>query len=197
MAQINRFYLLIAALLCARTYSAMAFSCDDTDKPQECWNIYTQNSISYSELRNNGWSTATCLRWDGWSDSDGNPLPDSMCEEFDDSELAFMCCDMDEDCWRWLTGIEECVGGGGSGDIEIPTCADGYWLNEQTISCEKCPNYDYYAGTFTGTLGGADRYPDVGTDRNISLCYVPPHKTFADRTGAYEFVRNCYYSGSY
>lgn len=195
MARINRFYLLIAALVMSKTYNAAAIHCDLTSDVQSCADTLADGRLYYQSL----YSSVMCNS--GWfpQDADGNPIPGkSYCEQgdFDLDEAVYVdCCRSDDSCLRWYQGYEQCEdeGGGSGGEIDIPTCGNGYYLDESTISCVKCPNYSYYAGTFTGTLGGGNNYPDIGSDSNISKCYVPVGKAFADNTGKYEFAFNCYY----
>ncbi len=195
MAQINRFYLLIAALVFSKTYDAAAIHCDSASDVQVCADTLAGGRLYYSNIYklvhcNSGWYPQT---------ADGDPIPGkSYCEQgdFDLDEAVYVdCCRSDDSCLRWYQGNEPCEndGSGGGQEITVPTCSSGYYLDETTVDCVKCPNYSYYAGTFTGILGGGNNYPDIGTDSNISQCYIPAGKTFVNNSGTYEFVSNCYY----
>lgn len=151
------------------------------------------------------------LQWTD-QDADGNPrVGISKCYDGDwdyDTVLFEYICKGKIGCYNYAKRYVRCDdGSGGEPSYIPPSCISGeYWnlWGEPGLgayggagSCTTCPTYNYASGKYFSDLASSsDRNTDTsaaGSGGNVQFCYVPRGNVFADNSGAFEYVRDCYY----
>lgn len=221
MAKINRFYLLIAALVMAKTTTAAAIDCNDPilTAAQDSVSDWTYDGFTYQRVLEeeartgyNGWFTsAVCNMWDNsayTNPEDIGPMSTCWPSEINydtDGNLYWALCHGNVECEYVLNGYRDCTtsGSSGGGTQYIPKCSVGsfwnLWGNPYTEAgtCSACPSFNYapgkYWGVNTSDSGRNDNGPSAASGGNISSCYVPSNISFKDNAGTFVYISDCHY----
>ena len=207
MAKINRFHLLIAALIYAKSYNVASAAYLHPMTDYECGilqKLLTQLDTYGSEGQADTYMASWCIQQDGGTDGDHYAL-------YEDQKAYLLSC-----AFRSSTpvlDIKDCSVQEGVWGCGVYECASGYGYNTSSGSCERCVAGEYRQtddwGSWYGprcrpcpdrTYSGTYPTSNASTADAATDCYVPSSQTWTTTSNGTTYVTkyssDCYYSGN-